>query len=79
MAVKEYYGLPAWFVRQFSGAGNGSLLNALGSAHYIGRGFDEKKKTWTDGGFITDFELGLPRLKQEVEEADFIVHFGRAL
>jgi hypothetical protein len=79
MAVKEYYGLPAWFADQFSGAGNGSLLNVRGSAHYIGRGFDEKKKIWTDGGLLTDFELGLPLWKREAEEADFIVHFGREL
>jgi hypothetical protein len=79
MAVKEYYGLPKWFTRQFGGVGNGSLLNVHGCGHYIGRGFDEKKKTWTDGVFLSDFEIELPDWEYQVKTADFMVHFGRPL
>jgi hypothetical protein len=79
MGAKEYYGTPAWFARGFGSAGNASLLNVTGCKHYIGSGFDEKKKTWTDGVFLTDFEFGLPTWKREAEQADFIVHFGKAI
>jgi hypothetical protein len=75
---KEYYGAPEWFARGFArsfrGAG-ASLLNVKDSAHYIGVGFDEKKKTWTEGSFLTDFELSLPFWRKEAERSDFIVHF----
>jgi hypothetical protein len=76
---KEYYGLPKWFTRQFHGTGNGAPLNIRGSRYYVGRGFDPKRKTWTDGSFITDFEAGLPFWQKEMAEADFIVHFEEAL
>jgi hypothetical protein len=74
---KEYYGLPKWFIRQFAVPGNISLLNAANCKHYAGTGFDAKKKTWTGGGFLTDFEICLPFWKQQAEEADFIIHFDK--
>jgi hypothetical protein len=73
--MKTYYGLPKWFARQLKGTGNGSLCNAAECTHYIGTGFDAKKKTWTDGTFLTDFERCLPYWKQRAEKADFIVRF----
>jgi hypothetical protein len=77
--MKEYHGLPKWFTKQFKGAGNGSLLNVSSCEHYIGKGFDIKKKTWTDGSFFTEFERGLPGWDRYAADADFIVHFGRRL
>jgi hypothetical protein len=74
---KEYYGLPKWFVRQFTVPENIPLLNVRNKKHYIGTGFDTKKKTWTDGAFFTDFEMGLPGWELWMRDADFIVHFDR--
>jgi hypothetical protein len=73
---KEYYGVPKWFVKRLSNRFNASLLNMVGLAHYIGKGMDGKKKSWTGGSFITDFERSSPYWKQEITEADFIIHFG---
>jgi hypothetical protein len=74
---KEYFGAPKWFARRLQGNGNGSLLNVGNCRHYIGRGFDKKKHTWTDGVFLTDFEVNLPFWQRYIAEADFIIHFRR--
>jgi hypothetical protein len=79
MKTREYFGVPKWFVKQMKDTGNGSLLNVLGARHYIGFGFDVKKKTWTNGVFLSGLEMGLPFWKREAEEADFIIHFGEAV
>jgi hypothetical protein len=76
---RTYYFIPKWFVRQFHETGNGALLNVKGSRHYVGKGFNAKKKTWTDGAFLTDFEAGLPYWERYAADADFIIHFGGAL
>jgi hypothetical protein len=75
--MKVYYGLPKWFIKQFTVPENISLLNVARCKHYIGTGFDAKKKTWTDGVFLTDFEFGLEYWEQQAKKADFIVHFDK--
>jgi hypothetical protein len=73
---KEYYEAPKWFWKGFKNGdgGTGALLNARKCTHYIGFGFDKKTKTWYRGMFLTNFEAGLSFWKQEVDQADFIVH-----
>jgi hypothetical protein len=75
---KEYYGVPRWFIRGMRGAGM-ELLNCRGCKHYIGSGFDIKKKTWTDGVWLSDFEYTTYFWQNYIAGADFIIHFGETV
>jgi hypothetical protein len=75
---REYYGAPQWFIKNMADRGTGALLNVKGCMHYVGSGFDPKRKTWT-GSFLTDFEMGLSFWQKSIAEADFIIHFGGPL
>jgi hypothetical protein len=75
---KEYFFIPAWFIKKIRDTGNGSLLNLLNDRHYIGFGFNKQTKDWHGGVFLSDLEMGLPFWRQKTREADFIIHFGGA-
>jgi hypothetical protein len=76
---KEYYYAPKWFIKGFGGDDRCALLNVLGSKHYLGYGFDKRKRTWDSGVFLTDFAMSLDFWAREAAEADFIIHFREAL
>jgi hypothetical protein len=63
----------------FKNCSNGALGNVMGAKHYIGIGFNVRKKIWTEGMFLTDFELTLPEYERWAREADFIIHFKEVI
>jgi hypothetical protein len=74
--MTEYYGAPKWFLSGMSGCG-AELLNAVGSRHYMGWGYDKKKRTWTDGVLLTDFAYTMDFWEKKRKGADFVIHFAQ--